>query len=408
MAGALGDAQAKECPGAMMPALPALASRPRPAFSSSIVSSWPARARKYAVATPTMPPPSTSVFMASRVEQVAAAQRIGRIEVELAEAREICGPGYLGQDGGPAVHLREAGDARRELESEEAFADVRGANAHEPSMVEEGQPGARARSAGRGVNLAGAPHERVARDAVSIRQLVDEHVLHARLAGSRDLDLELRIDRVTDGHASLRDLLRELPPHGHAEPVRLHDSEDVAHADGDIDRDLAHALDLDGLVGERDEGRGPPKRDVAYAVALGARDRLHRTRFRVDDDGRLATGPRHESRLHGHGRGSDRAFAAGDIVAARINEEETKKSTGGNRLGHDRDEEAAMAARLEAEPGAQVVVMLQEPSPLLGHRAARHAAQPTREEPHADASRVEIDGADDAIRSHAHLRVPGP
>jgi hypothetical protein len=46
MAGARGEAQAKECPGAMIPALPALASSPSPSFSSRIVTSWPALARK--------------------------------------------------------------------------------------------------------------------------------------------------------------------------------------------------------------------------------------------------------------------------------------------------------------------------------------------------------------------------
>src|SRR5688572_20410343 len=64
MRGARGEAHAKEWPGAMMPALPPVASCPRPSFSSSSVTSCPARARKNAVVTPTTPPPSTSVFIA--------------------------------------------------------------------------------------------------------------------------------------------------------------------------------------------------------------------------------------------------------------------------------------------------------------------------------------------------------
>src|SRR5687768_2189108 len=63
--GARGDAHANEWPGAMMPAFPPLASSPSPSFSSSKVTSWPALARKYAVVTPTTPPPSTRVFIAT-------------------------------------------------------------------------------------------------------------------------------------------------------------------------------------------------------------------------------------------------------------------------------------------------------------------------------------------------------
>src|SRR4030095_13536019 len=95
--GARGDAHEKEWPGAMMPALPAVASSPTPAFSSTRVTSCPDLARKYAVVTPTTPPPSTSVFMptGSRVEQESGAERVGRIEEELAEAGERGGAGGL-------------------------------------------------------------------------------------------------------------------------------------------------------------------------------------------------------------------------------------------------------------------------------------------------------------------------
>src|SRR4030095_8636694 len=86
MAGARGDAHAKEWPGAMIPALPALASRPSPSFSSRIVTSCPALARKYAVVTPTTPPPDTRAFLGSRLEEESGPHRIVGIEEELAEA----------------------------------------------------------------------------------------------------------------------------------------------------------------------------------------------------------------------------------------------------------------------------------------------------------------------------------
>src|SRR5438132_7430492 len=62
MAGGRGEAQAEECPGAMIPALLAVASRPTPSSASTTVTSWPSVASQYAVVIPTMPPPSTSVF----------------------------------------------------------------------------------------------------------------------------------------------------------------------------------------------------------------------------------------------------------------------------------------------------------------------------------------------------------
>src|SRR5882762_3312534 len=99
MRGARGDAHANEWPGAMIPALPPVASRPRAAFSSTRVTSWPALPRKYAVVTPTTPPPRTSVFIApaSRVEEEPGADGVGRIEEELAESGEVGRPGDLRQ-----------------------------------------------------------------------------------------------------------------------------------------------------------------------------------------------------------------------------------------------------------------------------------------------------------------------
>src|SRR5712691_9232054 len=86
MRGARGEAHAKEWPGAIIPALPAVASRPSPPFSSATVTSWPALARKYAVVTPTTPPPRTRLFIAgaSGVEQEPGPHRVVRIEEELA------------------------------------------------------------------------------------------------------------------------------------------------------------------------------------------------------------------------------------------------------------------------------------------------------------------------------------
>src|SRR3989442_10293443 len=131
MRGARGEAQANEWPGAMIPAFAAVASRPSACFSSTTVTSWPALARKYAVVTPTTPPPRTRAFTArSRLEQVAGPHRVVGIEEELAEAGEIGGVGDLREDRAPALRPGLAGHAVRELEPEQPPA--RGRRAHAP------------------------------------------------------------------------------------------------------------------------------------------------------------------------------------------------------------------------------------------------------------------------------------
>src|SRR5262249_44216002 len=122
MRGARGEAHANEWPGAMIPALPELASSPSASFSSSRVTSWPAFARKYAVVTPTTPPPSTRVFTTSRLEEEPSAHRVLRIEEELAEARQVRGAGDLRQDRAPAFDRGLARDASGEVEPQEPAA----------------------------------------------------------------------------------------------------------------------------------------------------------------------------------------------------------------------------------------------------------------------------------------------
>src|SRR5207249_9053223 len=114
MRGARGEAHANEWPGAMIPALPPVASRPSASFSSSTVTSWPALARKYAVVTPTTPPPRTRVFTArSRPEEVACAHRILGIEQELAQAGEVGGAGDFRKDRASPLDLGLTGEIGR-------------------------------------------------------------------------------------------------------------------------------------------------------------------------------------------------------------------------------------------------------------------------------------------------------
>src|SRR5262249_60115716 len=120
MRGARGEAQANEWPGAMIPALPELASRPSPSFSSRIVTSWPALARKYAVVTPTTPPPSTRVFIGSRLEEESGPHRIVGIEEGLAEAGQVRRARDLRQDRAAALDRGLAGHAAREGEAQQS------------------------------------------------------------------------------------------------------------------------------------------------------------------------------------------------------------------------------------------------------------------------------------------------
>src|SRR2546425_10414747 len=218
MRGARGEAQAKEWPGAMIPAWPAVASRPSPSFSSTTVPSWPALARKYAVVTPTTPPPRTRVFTArSRPEEVACAHRILGIEHELAHASEVGGAGDLRKDPASPLDLGLAGDPAPEVESEQPSADERRPDPHETPMMEERHPRARARPARSRVDLTRAPHEGVGGHARRVRQPADEHVVHAGLPEPRHVDPELGVYRLANGRAPLGDPLRQLPPHGETE-----------------------------------------------------------------------------------------------------------------------------------------------------------------------------------------------
>src|SRR5215467_9092539 len=176
MRGARGEAHANEWPGATIPALPELASRPTPSFSSRIVTSWPALARKYAVVTPTTPPPSTRVFIGSRLEEESGPHRIVGIEEELAEASQKRGARDLRQDRAAALDQDLAGDAAREVEAQQAAARDARARAHEPAVVEERHARAGPGAARRRVDLARPPHERVRRDSCAVGQLVHEHV----------------------------------------------------------------------------------------------------------------------------------------------------------------------------------------------------------------------------------------
>src|SRR5713101_1885094 len=136
MRGARGEAQANEWPGAMIPAFAAVASRPSASFSSTTVTSWPALARKYAVVTPTTPPPRTRVFTArSCLEQVAGPHRVVGIEEELAEAGEVGGAGDLRKDRAPALDFGLPGDSAREVEPQQPATRDRRTDAHQATVM---------------------------------------------------------------------------------------------------------------------------------------------------------------------------------------------------------------------------------------------------------------------------------
>src|SRR5882762_4037581 len=159
--GARGEAHAKEWPGAMMPALPPVASSPTASFSSTSVTSWPALARKYAVVTPTTPPPRTSAFIAgaSRVEEESGPHGIGRIEQELAEPGEIGRPRDLRQDRRAPLHHALPRNAPREVEAEQPAAHEGVADGHHAPVMEQRHARARAGAAGCCVHLARAPDQ---------------------------------------------------------------------------------------------------------------------------------------------------------------------------------------------------------------------------------------------------------
>jgi hypothetical protein len=88
---------------------------------------------------------------------------------------------------------------------------------------------------------------------VGVRQLVDEDVVHLGLPKSGDLDVQLGIDGLADCHPALRKLAGVLAPDRDASAGGVDHRENVADAYRDVERQLADAVDLDDLVGERDE-----------------------------------------------------------------------------------------------------------------------------------------------------------
>ena len=196
-----------------------------------------------------------------------------------------------------------------------------------------------------------------------------------------------------------------LAPDGDADVRGLDDGEDVADAHGDVEGNLAHALDLDHLVGERHERRRPLEGDLAHALVLPARDRLDRPRLGVDEDPCLGPLARDDPRLDRHRRRADGALAAGDVVATRVDEEQAELRPGRHGLRHHGDQQAPVTARLQAQARPKIVEMFLEPAALVRDGRAGHAAETAREQPHPDAGGVEVDGRQHAIGTHETSRV---
>src|SRR5438034_9616874 len=95
--------------------------------------------------------------------------------------------------------------------------------------------------------------------------------------------------------------------------------------------------------------------------------------------------------LDRHRRRADRPLTARNVVATGVDEEQPELRAGRDGLGHDRDEQSPMTARLQAEPGPEVIEVLLAPPALLRDGGAGQAPEAGREQPHPDAGRVEGD-----------------
>src|SRR5262249_58272987 len=115
--------------------------------------------------------------------------------------------------------------------------------------------------------------------------------------------------------------------------------------------------------------------------------------------------PTNHPRLDRDGGRADRALAARDVIPTGIDEEEPEMGARRDRVRHHGDQEAAVPAGLEAEAGAQIVVVLLEEAALLADGRARQVAQAARKQPHPDARGVKVDGRDDTIGPHGHLTL---
>ena len=157
------------------------------------------------------------------------------------------------------------------------------------------------------------------------------------------------------------------------------------------------------MIGERHERGGPAERDLGHAIAIGAGDGLDEPGLGVDEDRRFRAAALDHAGLDGHRRRANGALAAGNVVAAGVDEEEPEVRARRDRLGHHRNQEAAMAAGLEAESGAELVEMLLEPAALLADGGAGQLPEAAREEPHADPRGMEVRGRDHPVGAHRHL-----
>ncbi len=156
--------------------------------------------------------------------------------------------------------------------------------------------------------------------------------------------------------------------------LRVDDRIEIA-AIGDIDHDLAEALDLrrqprrmqiGGDVGDADAVDIGPVADIAGGDEAGGGVDLQHALF----------ARRHQPALERHGDGPDGAVAAHGQAARGLDEEEGDVRVGARRRIQDGARHHVVATRLEHQPGADPVVFCEEMGALLDHVGALQGGAP--------------------------------
>ena len=120
----------------------------------------------------------------------------------------------------------------------------------------------------------------------------------------------------------------------------------------------------------------------------------------LEPDGRDRLGHRHHPGLHQHRRDPHGAVAAHWEQPTDLDEQDAVVGVRAGRRLQDRPTHRSVTTRLVHQEGAEVVGVLHEPQPALGHARARQHADTAGHHPGRHPLRVRVDGADQPRCAH--------
>ncbi len=147
------------------------------------------------------------------------------------------------------------------------------------------------------------------------------------------------------------------------------------------------------VEGQGEAGHHPQRDRGGVAVAHGDLGD-HEPGRHLEPDGRDRLGHRHHPGLHQHRRDPHGAVAAHREQPTDLDEQDAVVGVRAGRRLQDRPTHRSVTTRLVHQEGAEVVGVLDEPQPALGHARARQHADTAGHHPGRHPLRVRVDGAD--------------